>query len=110
MLEPGTRRTREEELHDCKEPDILLGHLLGVVDTDLGEIRGDRLRVGVRQRNGIPVIVLRFAGMRMPPVMVGMRVFSGSVVIVVMIQIQHAQPRIMMEGSRPDHQGQDGKA
>lgn len=112
MSDFSNGRAREKMGKGQQKTEISLGDLLGTIDANLGDCRSHYVRVGIGQRDGIPVIVLRFTRMRITLVLVIMRILmiSDDMMIVMMINFQHVHPGIVMESARPDHKGQGGEA
>lgn len=104
-------RTRENLGNGQPETEIGISDLLGTIDANLGN-GGHYVRMGIRQRDVFPMIVLRFTLMKMAAVRVimGFLMISDDMMIVMMINFQHAHPDIVMESPRPDHKGQGGEA
>ena len=103
---------REKVGNGQPKTEIRPWNLLGAIDANLGDRRSHYVRVGIGQRDGIPVIVLRITPMGIPIVRVMMRILmiSDDMMIVMMINFQHVHPGIVMESPRPDHKGQSGEA
>ncbi len=107
----STGRPREKMGNGQQKTEITLRNLLGTVDPHLGDRRSYYVRIGIGQRDRIPVIVLRITPMGIAIVRVMMRILmiSDDMMIVMMINIQHVHPDIVMESPRPDHKGQGGE-